>query len=191
MAQSAFSTMQYTADAFVESAGAVLFDGPSRKVCLIHHLTKDEWYLPKGRRNVGENREAAALREVEEETGYKCRLFPVTIITRAPPPDETTHFPYVPGTYNYACEPFMVTHRILKDGALKIISWYIAAIDTDRDPVDGEAEFNARLFETDKAMDRLTYQTDRDVLQRAIDIFDRTYAKPPPYAKSPGVEWHI
>src|SRR2546428_4179146 len=34
----------------------------------------DDWTLPKGKLNPGETHEAAALREVLEETGMACRL---------------------------------------------------------------------------------------------------------------------
>jgi 8-oxo-dGTP pyrophosphatase MutT (NUDIX family) len=74
-------TTQYTSEEFVESSGAILFDlsHETKSVCLIHYTVKDEWLLAKGRRNCGESRLEAALREVEEETGYKCHVYSVTM----------------------------------------------------------------------------------------------------------------
>jgi 8-oxo-dGTP diphosphatase len=41
---------------------------------LIHRPHHDDWTFPKGRVELGESDEACALREVEEETGLRCRL---------------------------------------------------------------------------------------------------------------------
>jgi 8-oxo-dGTP diphosphatase len=56
----------------VEAAGGVVVrDG---KVALVHRPKYDDWSLPKGKLDPGESFEDAALREVEEETGLRCRL---------------------------------------------------------------------------------------------------------------------
>jgi 8-oxo-dGTP diphosphatase len=56
----------------VEAAGGVVVrDG---LVCLVHRPRYDDWSLPKGKLDRGESFEEAALREVEEETGLRCRL---------------------------------------------------------------------------------------------------------------------
>jgi 8-oxo-dGTP diphosphatase len=43
-------------------------------VLLVHRPRYDDWTFPKGKRDSGESDEDAALREVWEETGYRCRL---------------------------------------------------------------------------------------------------------------------
>jgi 8-oxo-dGTP diphosphatase len=43
-------------------------------VAVIHRPKYDDWSLPKGKLDPGEGFEEAALREVEEETGMRCRL---------------------------------------------------------------------------------------------------------------------
>jgi 8-oxo-dGTP diphosphatase len=56
----------------VEAAGGLVTrDG---LVCLVHRPKYDDWSLPKGKLDPGESFEQAALREVEEETGLRCRL---------------------------------------------------------------------------------------------------------------------
>jgi 8-oxo-dGTP pyrophosphatase MutT (NUDIX family) len=57
----------------VEAAGGVVLDGEGR-VALVHRPRYDDWSLPKGKLDPGESFEEAALREVEEETGMRCRL---------------------------------------------------------------------------------------------------------------------
>ena len=66
MAKSRFESEQYMSDAFVESVAAVLFRLSSREVCVLHYLKRDEYVLAKGRRNCGETRQAAAVREVTD-----------------------------------------------------------------------------------------------------------------------------
>ena len=43
-------------------------------VVLVHRPAYDDWAFPKGKLERDESEEAAALREVEEETGLLCRL---------------------------------------------------------------------------------------------------------------------
>ncbi len=57
----------------VEAAGGVVLDDEGR-VVLVHRPRYDDWSLPKGKLDPGESFEEAALREVEEETGMRCRL---------------------------------------------------------------------------------------------------------------------
>ena len=43
-------------------------------VVLVHRPRYDDWSFPKGKAKRGESDEECALREVEEETGLRCRL---------------------------------------------------------------------------------------------------------------------
>ena len=44
------------------------------EVLVVHRPKYDDWTLPKGKLEAGEEAEQAALREVEEETGLRCSL---------------------------------------------------------------------------------------------------------------------
>ena len=44
------------------------------RVAVVHRPRYDDWSLPKGKLDPGETWEQAALREIEEETGLRCRL---------------------------------------------------------------------------------------------------------------------
>ena len=46
------------------------------EIVLVHRPAYGDWSYPKGKLEPGESEEAAALREVEEETGLRCRLGP-------------------------------------------------------------------------------------------------------------------
>lgn len=60
----------------VRAAGGVVVrrgEGKPR-IAVIHRPRYGDWTLPKGKLDPGEGFEAAALREVFEETGLRCRL---------------------------------------------------------------------------------------------------------------------
>jgi 8-oxo-dGTP diphosphatase len=63
--------------AVVRAAGGVVrqrAEADDVQVLVIHRPRHDDWSLPKGKLDPGEDWEEAALREVEEETGLRCRL---------------------------------------------------------------------------------------------------------------------
>ncbi|KZL75088.1 NUDIX domain-containing protein [Colletotrichum tofieldiae] len=181
MAVSQFVTRQYPPEAFVESCGAIVFDLSKEpaKVCLLHYLAADEWLLAKGRRNCGESRHEAALREVLEETGLRCRLLPVDMATRAPAPDDEAGAPDEAAARQAITEPFTLTTRSIDGGTgVKLIWWYVATVEggngAEENTAGGEAQFAARFFGCDEAVGKLTFETDREILRRAIDLVKRT-----------------
>lgn len=63
----------------VQAAGGVIWRrSPSGalEVLLVHRPRYDDWTVPKGKLEAHEQHAAAALREVEEETGLRCTLGP-------------------------------------------------------------------------------------------------------------------
>lgn len=60
----------------VRAAGGIVVDGngADRRIAIVHRPKYDDWTLPKGKLQNGESETDAALREVEEETGFRCRL---------------------------------------------------------------------------------------------------------------------
>jgi 8-oxo-dGTP diphosphatase len=63
-------------NAEVRAAGGVLWRRGDRgvEILAVHRPRYDDWSLPKGKLDRGERWEDAAVREVEEETGFRCRL---------------------------------------------------------------------------------------------------------------------
>ena len=57
----------------VVAAGAVVWR-PGREVLLVHRPRYDDWSLPKGKLERGETEPVAAVREIEEETGFRAHL---------------------------------------------------------------------------------------------------------------------
>ena len=73
----------------ITAAGGVVLQrdaGGPTKVAVIHRPKYMDWSLPKGKLEKGEGWREAALREVEEETGYRCEpgreLPPVSYLDR-------------------------------------------------------------------------------------------------------------
>jgi 8-oxo-(d)GTP phosphatase len=60
----------------IQAAGMVLWrpSASGRDVALVHRPRYDDWSFPKGKLHPGEHRLLAAVREVEEETGYRAVL---------------------------------------------------------------------------------------------------------------------
>jgi 8-oxo-dGTP diphosphatase len=63
-------------EGWVKAAGGVIvrLGEAGHEVCVVHRPRYGDWSLPKGKLDAGESFEDAALREVEEETGLRCRL---------------------------------------------------------------------------------------------------------------------
>ncbi|KAH6631727.1 hypothetical protein F5144DRAFT_532672 [Chaetomium tenue] len=181
MANSRFASEQYTSEEFVESAGAVLFRLSSREICVLRLLERDEYVLAKGRRNCGEGRQAAALREVTEETGYACRPLPLDMHTRAPPAVETEQVDDRVRLHTRVCEPFTLQIRRLGEGQVKLIWWFAAAVEEEIPPMDREAQekdrYAVEFYSYTDVLDKLTFQMDRDMVKKAIELVKNTYAE--------------
>jgi 8-oxo-dGTP diphosphatase len=121
-------------DAEVFAAGGVVVrDG---LVALVHRPKYDDWSFPKGKLDPGEGFADAALREVEEETGMRCRLGPE-----------------LPSTEYHVSK-----------GSLKLVRyWRMEPLDGEFVP-SGEVD-ELRWLEPEEAERLLSYEHDRDLLR--------------------------
>ena len=170
--ESPFSSLQLYADEFVESASAVVFK--SQQICLIHHSLKNEYLLPKGRRDCGESRIQAAIREVLEETGWHCLPLPVTISTRAPPSQELGYTPDVAEVREtMGHDPFALTIREEGGRKRKLIWWYVAKVDETMQQEkrsDVDLDLEPVFVSYEGAVNMLTYKGDRELVERAMEL---------------------
>ena len=178
----------FFSDEFVTSAGGVLFrirPGHPLEICLIHLQHKDEWLLPKGRKDRGESVEETALREVYEETGWKAVPFPATMYTRATVPDvegSKLQQPDQPHLVSaLSTEPFAITIRGNADNRnIKVIHWFIFTIadpecqQTYGTQMEGEGFDKAIFFEASQAIDTLSFHDDRELARGALEIVRNT-----------------
>ena len=60
----------------VQAAGGLVVRrrGEGLQIVVVHRPEHQDWSFPKGKLEIGETFEEAALREVREETGMSCRL---------------------------------------------------------------------------------------------------------------------
>jgi 8-oxo-dGTP pyrophosphatase MutT (NUDIX family) len=61
----------------VRAAGGLVhrrYENGDEEVLLVHRPAYDDWSFPKGKLEAGEREVDAATREVEEETGLRCRV---------------------------------------------------------------------------------------------------------------------
>ena len=57
------------------AGGLVVREGANGgEILVVHRPAYDDWSFPKGKLEPDENEEETAVREVEEETGLRCRL---------------------------------------------------------------------------------------------------------------------
>jgi 8-oxo-dGTP pyrophosphatase MutT (NUDIX family) len=155
----------HPASAFVISCGTVTLDLYHSKALLIRCRTTGEVMLPKGRKDVGETLENAALRETWEETGYRASLLPLPIPTQATSPQGSQ-------SLHLVTEPMCVTQRS-KGGIQKIIFWFAAQADSTATECQRERQENED-FETlwtdvDAVSRVLTHEDDREVARLVVD----------------------
>jgi 8-oxo-dGTP pyrophosphatase MutT (NUDIX family) len=158
-------------DTFVISCGTVTLDLREKKVLLIRWRNKNQFLLPKGRKDIGETLEAAALRETFEETGHTVNLLPLTIPTLATVPKSDGH---TRSLLTHCTEPFAVQQRITRKGRLKFIYWFTASCDSTLPPVANTQMANEdyeTVWATFDAYDKLmTYDDDKSMVSTVIEL---------------------
>ncbi|KAG1768558.1 NUDIX hydrolase domain-like protein [Suillus occidentalis] len=160
----------HLSESFVISCGTVTLDIDRSKVLVIYLRKTGEYCLPKGRKDVGEQLEATAVRETYEETGYNIELLPLQLTTLATFHGNGDFQSAIPGGVT---EPVAVTQRTTQ-GVLKIIFWYAARGDscairqmntTEQDSED----FDAVWCPMDEAVQLLTFHDDKTITARVTE----------------------
>ena len=128
----------------VRAAGGVVARdaaGGGIEIAVVHRPRYGDWSLPKGKLDPGEGFTAAALREVEEETGFRCELR-----------DEL--------------EPSSYRDR---KGRSKIVRWWL--MERVAGEFESNAEVDElRWLPPDEAQELLTYEHDRRLVEEARRI---------------------
>lgn len=103
------------------------------------------------------------------------KLIPnITRSTHTPPEIETEQFADEARFYTNICEPFNLQIRRFENGEVKLIWWYIAAVDEEkavefRTEEEGE-KFGVEWYGYENVLEKLTFEMDRDMVKRAIEI---------------------
>jgi 8-oxo-dGTP diphosphatase len=117
------------------AGGLILRDG---QVLLIHRPHYGDWSFPKGKLDPGESWGEAAVREVEEEAGLRCRLGPE--VGR--------------------------THYLDAQGREKEVRYYL--MECDGEPAADNEVDQVRWVPVDEAAAVLSYERDRELLAEVI-----------------------
>jgi 8-oxo-dGTP diphosphatase len=129
------------------AAGGIIIrieDDGNKSVLLVHRPKYLDWSLPKGGVKQGEAVEDAAVREVEEETGLRCRIVGKLQIARY-------HYRTAKGNL----KPKAVHYFLMEEVSGQITT-------------DGVEVDEARWFDVREAEEKLSYEADRLMLRRAV-----------------------
>lgn len=122
------------------AGGVVVIGDHPRRVCVIHRPRYEDWSLPKGKLEEDEGWEAAAVREVHEETGLVAR-----------------------------CEEELAPHEYIdRKGRPKVVRWWRMSV-AELTPFALNDEVDERRFVTAADAERLLdYEHDRELVRQAL-----------------------
>lgn len=129
----------------ITAAGGIVWrkaGGNRIEILLVHRPGYDDWTFPKGKADPGEPLPVTAVREIAEETGYRVRL-------GHPLP--------------------AVTYRV-RGGLKQVAYWICRTIDDSTDFQPSREVDKIRWFAPREASKKLTYDHDRDLLERFEDL---------------------
>jgi len=173
----------WTGENFLLGAGMVVFQPETLKVVILYETKKKYWFLPKGRKDVGESLEQTALREAYEESGYRVEFLPLFTQTRAPGPPTDPHAPY-----SLNCEPIYIGtasypprtrgNRIAPAGEY-LSFWYVGQIPVDAVREEGtgmpdEVNYESHLMDVKDAV-KLLFHDEATVVNYAWELFCWTH----------------
>ena len=127
---------------YEKSCGAVVFDG--NKILIIQQV-KGHWGFPKGHVEDGETEIQTAVREIKEETNLDVEI------------DESKRF---------------VEHYSPEEGLEKDVVFFVAKKIGGEIKVQEEEVKDTKWLTPREAMDRLTYESSKNILRNIIEILN-------------------
>lgn len=130
------------------AAGGVVVRADGAWVLLLERPGRRELRLPKGHIERGETREQAAVREVQEETGYAD----VSILSDL-------------GSYTHTFYDYLKDREVTRTE-----SFFLMRLDSERDyagPRLAHENFQRRWVKREEAEHALTYESEKEFIRRA------------------------
>jgi 8-oxo-dGTP diphosphatase len=121
----------------IHAAGGIIWkkEGKKKKLAVVHRHKHDDWSLPKGKLDSGENWKKAAVREVLEETGFSGKIKKYA------------------GSISY-----------LLDGKPKVVLFWHMKIKTfSPEKMNGEVD-EVRWLTVDEAIELLDYEDEKELI---------------------------
>lgn len=127
---------------FEFSAGGIVRDGSNLLMVKVENLEGQQlWTFPKGHIETDEKAEQAALREVEEETGYRCEI--------VEPLERVQYW-------------FKRNHRLTK----KVVTWFLMKSLKKTGSHDPQEILEARWVPMEEARRLARYRSDKKILEK-------------------------
>jgi len=136
------------------------------------YVIQESVFLPKGRKDLGETLQDAALREAYEESGYKVSFLPIYKYSQQPPPPSDELAVMRPDT-----EPFYMTVTTWRRGEYFVL-WFLGEIEEDaiHTPHTGmpdEQNYVSHLVTFDEALKYLSSRMEKNVVRYAKRVWDK------------------
>lgn len=139
----------------IQKAGGIVTqqsaESGALQVYLIHRPRYDDWTLPKGHVDEGENIEKAALREVFEETGLMCENLSKL-------PVHTYEMPNGDGATNTAAQAE--------------VHFFHMKVLAKSNPIDSEAD-QGDWFSVAEAVERMSYPSSKEYLLKVAEELEK------------------
>ncbi len=139
----------------VSAGGIVTRPGDPLELCLIRPAARNVWTLPKGWVEPGETHEVAALREIREETGLDGVI-----------DDDLGSIEY----WFFSRDDHVRIHKVVHFFLVRFVGG-------DTSQHDHEVA-EAAWFDVDRALDRMTYPNEREMVRKALTLRAAGTAEP-------------
>ncbi|KAJ3824573.1 hypothetical protein EV361DRAFT_912082 [Lentinula raphanica] len=166
---------------FMVGVGMVIIQPSTQKMVILYDHSKPGcFFLPRGRKDVGETLQEAALREAYEESGYEIEFLPLYKIHKQPIPPAERELALKPDT-----EPIYMTARkwgprnrrgrLVDTGGEYFVSWFIGQIPDNPVHHKGvgmpdEQGFESFLIPFDEVVNCINPQ-EKPVVQYALHVY--------------------
>ncbi|KZV96505.1 hypothetical protein EXIGLDRAFT_833591 [Exidia glandulosa HHB12029] len=176
----ALPTSLWSSEDFMLGAGAIIIQPSTDKVCILEDAVRypGSYFLPRGRKDVGESLEQTVLREAHEESGYRVEFLPAAHPVLQPRSQQDM---LTSEAFHISLTPFHHRRRgpLPNTGGEYLVFWFLCQIAEDAEPEQGtrmpdEQGYVTHLLSIDDALAKMARSGDTleyHVLRRGVEIY--------------------